>query len=149
MANRVLLGQGTTQRGGTSKYGLWVSKPGQNVLTCSDDNLIFDMDKGGSADIKGMFQLQTVTGTATASATTTVSASTTATLSFTNFNWNFGIVPFLGLGVITSGSDAGQNSGSFTINSFTTSGVNVTNLETTALNLSFSVMPFFSSNARF
>ena len=52
-------------------------------------------------------------------ATTTVSASTTATLSFTNFNWNFGIVPFLGLGVITSGSDAGQNSGSFTINSFT------------------------------
>ena len=71
MANRVLLGQGTTQRGGTSKYGLWVSKPGQNVLTCSDDNLIFDMDKGGSADIKGMFQLQTVTGTATASATTT------------------------------------------------------------------------------
>lgn len=149
MANRVLLGQGTTQRGGTSKYGLWVSKPGQNVLTCSDDNLIFDMDKGGSADIKGMFQLQTVTGTATASATTTVSASTTATLSFTNFNWNFGIVPFLGLGVITSGSDAGQNSGSFTINSFTTSGVNVTNLESTALNLSFSVMPFFSSNARF
>tara|TARA_X000001382_G_scaffold119355_1_gene100089 strand:- start:7 stop:456 length:450 start_codon:yes stop_codon:yes gene_type:complete len=149
MANRVLLGQGTTQRGGTSKYGLWVSKPGQNVLTCSDDNLIFDMDKGGSADIKGMFQLQTVTGTATASATTTVSASTTATLSFTNFNWNFGIVPFLGLGVITSGSDAGQNSGSFTINSFTTSGVNVTNLETTVLNLSFSVMPFFSSNARF
>jgi len=149
MANRVLLGQGTTQRGGTSKYGLWVSKPGQNVLTCSDDNLIFDMDKGGSADIKGMFQLQTVTGTATASATTTVSASTTATLSFTNFNWNFGIVPFLGLGVITSGSDAGQNSGSFTINSFTTSGVNVTNLESTALSLSFSVMPFFSSNARF
>ena len=108
MANRVLLGQGTTQRGGTSKYGLWVSKPGQNVLTCSDDNLIFDMDKGGSADIKGMFQLQTVTGTASASATTT-----------------------------------------FTINSFTTSGVNVTNLETTVLNLSFSVMPFFSSNARF
>jgi len=149
MANRILLGQGTTQRGGTSKYGLWVSKPGQNVLTCSDDNLIFDMDKGGSADIKGMFQLQTVTGTTTASATTTVSASTTATLSFTNFNWNFGIVPFLGLGVITSGSNAGQNSGSFTINSFTTSGVNVTNLETTALSLSFSVMPFFSSNARF
>ena len=149
MANRILLGQGTTQRGGTSKYGLWVSKPGQNVLTCSDDNLIFDMDKGGSADIKGMFQLQTVTGTATASATTTVSASTTATLSFTNFNWNFGIVPFLGLGVVTSGSTAGQNDGSFTINSFTTSGVSVTNLESTALNLSFSVMPFFSSNARF
>ena len=149
MANRILLGQGTTARGGTSKYGLWVSKPTKNVLTCTDDELIFDMDKGGSADIKGMFQLQTVTGTATASATTTVSASTTATLSFTNFNWNFGIVPFLGLGVITSGSDAGQNSGSFTINSFTTSGVNVTNLETTVLNLSFSVMPFFSSNARF
>ena len=54
MANRVLLGRGTTARGGTSKYGLWVSKPTKNVLTCTDDELIFDMDKGGTADIKGI-----------------------------------------------------------------------------------------------
>ena len=41
MANRILLGQGTTARGGTSKYGLWVSKPTKDVLTCTDDELIF------------------------------------------------------------------------------------------------------------
>ena len=149
MANRILLGQGTTARGGTSKYGLWVSKPTKDVLTCTDDELIFDMDKGGSADIKGLFQLQTVTGTATASTTATVTGNATATLSFTDFSWGFGIVPFLGLGIQTASGVAGQNDGSFTINAFTTSGVNVTNLESTTLNVSLSVLPFFSSNARF
>lgn len=38
MANRVLLGQ----RG--SDYGLWVSKPGQNVLTANADQLLFSPD---------------------------------------------------------------------------------------------------------
>ena len=148
MANRVLLGQGTTARGGTSKYGLWVSKPTKNVLTCTDDELIFDMDKGGTADIKGMFQLQTVTGTSETT-TSTVSANTTTNISFTNFNWSFGIIPIMGRSAFTTGDNTGQYSGGFTINSFTTSAVNVTNLETTALTLSLSVMPSFSANARF
>ena len=149
MANRILLGQGTTQRGGTNKYGLWVSKPGQNVLTCSDDNLTFDMDKGGTADIKGMYQLQTVSGTATASATSSVAGNATVTLSFTNFNWGFGIIPFLGTAAATSGDDTGQYQGGFSLNSFGTSSINVTNLLSSSLNLSFSVVPYFSSNARF
>ena len=148
MANRVLLGRGTTARGGTSKYGLWVSKPTKNVLTCTDDELIFDMDKGGTADIKGMFQLQTVTGTSETT-TSTVSASTTVNISFTNFNWSFGIIPIMGTAAFTTGNQTGQYNGGFTINSFTTSAVNVTNLETTALTLSLSVMPSFSANARF
>ena len=146
--NRILLGQGTTARGGTSKYGLWVSKPNKNVLTCTDDELIFDMDKGGTADIKGMFQLQTVTGTSETT-TSTVSANTTTNISFTNFNWSFGIIPIMGTAVFTSGTQTGQYNGGFTINSFTTSAVNVTNLETTALTISLSVLPSFSANARF
>ena len=43
MANRVQLGQ----RG--SEYGLWVSKPGANVLTCDQEDMLFDstnMDYG-------------------------------------------------------------------------------------------------------
>lgn len=148
MANRVLLGRGTTARGGTSKYGLWVSKPNKNVLTCTDDELIFDMDKGGTADIKGLFQLQTVTGTSETT-TSTVSASTTTNISFTDFNWSFGIIPIMGTAAFTTGNQTGQYNGGFTINSFTTSTVNVTNLETTALTLSLSVMPSFSANARF
>jgi len=150
MANRVLLGKGTSQRGGTNKFGLWVSKPGQNVLTCSDDKLIFDTDKGGSADIKGLFQLQTVTGTATASATATISAGATVNLSFTNFNWGFGIIPFLGLSPASSGDQTGFSDGRFKINSFSTSAVNVTNLTSNAtVSVSFSVIPSFSNNARF
>jgi len=150
MANRVLLGKGTSQRGGTNKFGLWVSKPGQDVLTCADDKLIFDTDKGGSADIKGLFQLQTVTGTATASATATVSAGATVNLSFTNFSWGFGIIPFLGLAATTSGDQTGFSNGRFKINSFSTSAVNITNLTSNAtVAVSFSVMPSFSNNARF
>lgn len=146
--NRILLGQGTTARGGTSKYGLWVSKPTKNVLTCTDDELIFDMDKGGSADIKGMFQLQTVTATAEASTTTTISANTTTNISFTNFNWSFGIVPIMGTATAVVEGNV-QYSGSFTINSFTTSSVNVTNLQNNSLTVSLSVLPAFSANARF
>ncbi len=38
MANRVLLGE----RNGD--YGLWISKPGQNVLTAGDGQLLFSPD---------------------------------------------------------------------------------------------------------
>lgn len=38
MANRVLLGQRD------SDYGLWVSRPGQNVVTANADQLLFDMN---------------------------------------------------------------------------------------------------------
>ena len=42
MANRVLLGKASTARGGDTKYGLWISKPGEDVTSCSDDKLIFN-----------------------------------------------------------------------------------------------------------
>ena len=56
MANRVLMGKGTTARGGTDKYGLWISKPGQNVLTCTDDQLILNTDIGTTDSIAALFQ---------------------------------------------------------------------------------------------
>ena len=58
MANRVLLGRASTARGGDTKYGLWISKPGQDVTTCTDDQLVFNTDKGATGDIKALFQLQ-------------------------------------------------------------------------------------------
>ena len=45
MANRILLGN----RGGT--YGLFVSKPTVNVLTCDDEDLLFDSRKGKFAQV--------------------------------------------------------------------------------------------------
>ena len=48
MANRVILGKG---RGtGGSDYGLWISKPGKEVLTCDPEDLMFD-----SNDLKFMW----------------------------------------------------------------------------------------------
>ena len=38
MANRVLIGARNSQE------GIYVSRPGKDVLTCSDDELIFKMD---------------------------------------------------------------------------------------------------------
>ena len=57
MANRILLGKASTARGGSTKYGLWVSKPGEDVTTCSDDKLLFNTDKGAGGDIKSLFQV--------------------------------------------------------------------------------------------
>ena len=45
MANRILLGN----KGGT--YGLFVSKPTVNVLTCDDEDLLFDSRKGKFAQV--------------------------------------------------------------------------------------------------
>ena len=45
MANRILLGN----RGGT--YGLFVSKPGSNVISCDDEDLMFYSRKGKFAQV--------------------------------------------------------------------------------------------------
>lgn len=44
MANRVLLGQ----RG--SQYGLFVSRPGSDVLTCANDELLFSTNSADQVD---------------------------------------------------------------------------------------------------
>lgn len=154
MANRVLLGKGTSARG-TSNYGLWISRPGKDVLTCSDDELIFDTDTGASADIKGLFQLQSVSvvsGVANSQATSnSLNSNAQATISYTNFNWNFGVVPIFGSAFSTSGSGSNLNftGQSFTIDSISTSGVTITNTSDSAQVFKFSVIPKFTNVALF
>ena len=70
MANRVLLGE----RG--SQYGLYVSRPGSNVLSCPDDELIFSTDSADQVD--HVIILQEITSTNQA-AGTTVNNSTSVT----------------------------------------------------------------------
>jgi|TARA_R100000149_G_C5861015_1_gene126925 hypothetical protein len=155
MANRVLIGKASTARGGDTKYGLWISRPTKDVLTCTDDELIFNTDKGGTADIKGFFQLQNMdTSTnATTSTTTSVAANTTATINFSNFNWGFGALAFGGFGVTANNSSSAGSSGVsniFSINSTSTSQISVTNLSSdTAVSISFSVLPKIVNVARF
>lgn len=48
---RVLLGKASTARGGSSVYGLWISKPGKDVETCEDEELLFDSNNKKYAQV--------------------------------------------------------------------------------------------------
>ena len=134
MANRVLMGKGTTARGGTNKYGLWISKPGQNVLTCTDDQLILNTDIGTTDSIAALFQTQTAVSA-------TVSAGATTNISFSNLGFSNGVAAFGGLG-FAAVDGANRTSGRIQINSAASGQINVTNLSSdTAQTISFIVMP--------
>ena len=108
MANRVLLGRASTARGGDTKYGLWISKPGQDVTTCTDDQLVFNTDKGATGDIKALFQLQnadTTASTVVSSVTSNISAGATETVNFSDITFANGVVIFGRSGVATTTTD--------------------------------------------
>jgi|TARA_R110001592_G_C13079701_1_gene742535 hypothetical protein len=91
MANRVLAGNRSS--GG---YGLYVSRPGNNVLDCANDKLMFNTNSGESGNAffsAGHFQVVPnaggTGGTApTVFSSTTLSAGATATASYQNFAGN-------------------------------------------------------------
>ena len=90
MANRILLGNRST--GG---YGLYVSKPGANVLTCGVDDLIFSTLDSTSTPFSAAGIHQTVpfsggTGTTAPDVVNdfTLSGSGTATISFEDLGDN-------------------------------------------------------------
>jgi len=144
MANRVLIGTRNSQE------GIYVSRPGKNVLTCTDDELIFKMDDGASGTIKGLYQLQPITGTAS-TATTSISAGATATISISNFSWTNGVVPYA-LGSVGSGSTGGSNSASmgFTIGTVSTSSISITNnLSSGSFSLTLAASPVMFAGALF
>ena len=103
MANRVILGKATTARGGSTKFGMWISRPTKDVETCSDDELIFDTDSGVNVSrVHGLFMFGAVSvdgsGNTTTNATVNVSASSTATVAIDQgYNYNHG---FIGYGFI-------------------------------------------------
>ena len=59
MANRLVLGKGRGTSG--TDYGLWVSKPGKDVLTCDPEDLLFDSNnrKYGEILASGTFSQST------------------------------------------------------------------------------------------
>ena len=59
MANRLVLGRGRGTLG--SDYGLWVSKPTENVLTCGIGDLLYDSEGGTFAQVllKGEAEVST------------------------------------------------------------------------------------------
>ena len=87
MSGRVLLGKGTTARG-SSNYGLWVSKPGAEVTTCDEQDLLFDSTKPRHGQVLKSGQASAVSGT-NSTVEVTVPASTNVMVYLggnTNFN---------------------------------------------------------------
>jgi len=88
MGNRVLLGNRSS--GG---YGLYVSRPGNNVLDCASDKLMFNTNSGETGNdffSAGHFQVvPTAGGTGgtapTVSSQVSVSAGATASISYQNY----------------------------------------------------------------
>ena len=148
MANRLLLGRASTARGGDTKYGLWISKPGQDVTTCTDDQLVFNTDKGATGDIKALFQLQnanTTASTAVSSVSSNISAGATTTVSFSNITFANGVVAFGRSGVVTSttgGVTTSRVDGTFQIGTVSGGSISVTNLDSNnAKTIEFSILP--------
>ena len=148
MANRLLLGRASTARGGDTKYGLWISKPGQDVTTCTDDQLVFNTDKGATGDIKALFQLQnadTTASTAVTSVSQQIQAGATTTVSFSNITFANGVVAFGRSGVVTSttgGVTTSRVDGTFQIGTVSGGSISVTNLDSNnAKTIEFSILP--------
>ena len=150
MANRLLLGRASTARGGDTKYGLWISKPGQDVTTCTDDQLVFNTDKGATGDIKALFQLQnadTTASTVVSSVTSNISAGATETVNFSDITFANGVVIFGRSGVATTTTDGVTTSrvdGRFQIETNPTTGgnISVTNLDSNnAKTIEFFILP--------
>ena len=88
MANRIILGKSTNSNLGHSggKYGLYISRTGDDITNCTADQLIFNTDNVGSvsgAIDLGQFQVVPTSGT-NATASVSVNASATATVSHAN-----------------------------------------------------------------
>tara|TARA_Y100000114_G_scaffold145811_1_gene155815 strand:+ start:351 stop:839 length:489 start_codon:yes stop_codon:yes gene_type:complete len=112
MANRVLLGKASTARGGSTKYGLWISKPGQDVTTCTDDQLIFNTDKGAGGDIKSLFQiLRPVSNQTTVSVSNSFSGTANQSQNFDFANPGFAVANLTAIiGSSGLGSDTDEDS---------------------------------------
>ena len=166
---RVLIGKNTSSNHGFSNaspgFGIFVSRPGKDVTTCSADELIMNTsntNQTGSGFVSaGMFQalaVRTVAGVPRADFTT-VSTSSGATQAITNIYSHLGTVDGVDLGVpslpqsnttaAASGSGSSQGSTASIGTSFNTAGTSITFTSSTNTVLNVAIMPTFSNLTAF
>jgi len=155
MANRLILGKNVnTNHGhssGSAGFGLYVSRTGKDVTTCTADELIFNTDNGSITDVSrviGMFQLAPITTAGDTTTTTTLSSGATATIDLSNITFNnaFGFIGYGNLNISTSSS----TSASFNIvESFANETITITNNTTQSLSVKSYVAPRYSNLALF
>ena len=150
MANRLLLGKSTNSNLGHTggKFGLYISRAGDDVTSCTKDQLIFNTDNVGSAsgaiDL-GQFQIVPIAGGTNASTSVTIAGGSSATISTENLgtgNLLFGDFT----GAFQGDTNAAQTfNGAYT---GTTSG-SLANTGDTSLTLTISVIKGFSTASLF
>ena len=150
MANRLLLGKSTNSNLGHTggKFGLYISRAGDDVTNCTKDQLIFNTDNVGStsgAIDLGQFQIVPIAGGTNASTSVTVSGGSSATISTEN----------LGIGNLLFGDfttdPVGDSNTSQTINGAYTGATSgsLTNTGGTSLTVTVSVIKGFSTASLF
>lgn len=155
MANRLILGKNVNTNHGHSSasagFGLYVSRTGKDVTSCTADELIFNTDNGSVTDVSrviGMFQLAPITTSNASTTTTAVSSGATATidLSSISFNRAFGFIGYGRLSISTSSS----TSAAFNITeNFANETITITNNTTQSLSVKSYVAPRYSNLALF
>ena len=150
MANRVLLGKSTNSNLGHTggKFGLYISRTGDDVTNCTKDQLIFNTDNVGStsgAIDLGQFQIVPIAGGTNASTSVTVAGGSSATISTEN----------LGTGNLLFGdftsAPVGDANISQTVNGAYTGATSgsLTNTGSNSLTLTVSVIKGFSTASLF
>ena len=142
MANRILIGNRST--GG---YGMYVSRPGSNVLDCANDKLMFNTNSGETGTnffSAGHFQaVPSAGGTGgtapTVSSSTTISAGATASPTYQNY----ASTKVMLWGTSPSVSSGSGNGGAYTYSSLTSTSATLTNnasVSRTVTNLTFNLL---------
>jgi len=146
MANRLLLGKSTNSNLGHTggKFGLYISRTGDDVTNCTKDQLIFNTDNVGStsgAIDLGQFQIVPIAGGTNASSSVTIAGSSSATISTANLG-----VGNLLFGDFTS-APVGDVNTSQTVNGAYTGATSgsLTNTGSSSLTLTVSVIKGFST----
>ena len=142
MANRILAGNRSA--GG---MGLYVSRPTENVLTCTGDELMFSTNHGETGSnfvTAGHFQVVPVSGgtggtAPVATSTTTLSSGATATVSYQNF----ASTKLLNWGISTVFSFTSGNGGTYDYSSIGSTSATLTNnasASRTVTNLTYNLL---------
>jgi hypothetical protein len=160
MANRIILGKNTNSNhghsSGTPGFGLYISRPGKDVTTCTADELIFNTDNGTGTSlgrIISMYQLAPIPQAGGGTNTTTTSSITagnavTLDISSIDFGIDFGFISFGLLAPVTYG--AGSTASSYDYNvSESLETITIENTGTTSLTVKSYVVPRYSNLALF
>ena len=160
MGNRVIIGKNINSLHGHSNaspgYGIYVSRPGKDVLSCTADELTLNTDNGQGTNIGrviGLLQAPAIPlqggGTAT-TVSTAVNANTSTTISVSNISFGLGLgfFSFGGFAPTTSTTTTTTSALSFTESS-SASTITIENRTSAQITARTFIMPRYSSLAFF